>query len=172
MSASLHSVAVVLAHTPAWVWGLYALLLVLGLRRTRDATLPLWRMLILPAVVTLLAISSCIGAGIDALTGIFVGLAAGGAAGWRLEPAGAIRRLPGGRLRLRGEWWTLVQLALVLVLRYLTNVVAAIDPVLHANPAWQLGTLFATAALSGLFLGRTAARLRVCFAPALPSTSA
>ncbi|WP_374625989.1 hypothetical protein [Devosia sp.] len=172
MSASLHSVATVIAHTPVWVWGLYALLLVLGLRRTRDVTLPLWRVLILPAVVTVLAVSSVIGAGLGTMPVILVGLAAGGAAGWRLEPAGAIRRLPGGRLRLRGEWWTLVQLALVLVLRYLTNVVAAIDPVLHANPAWQLGTLFATAALSGLFLGRTAARLRVCFAPALPSTSA
>lgn len=171
MSALLHSVAAVIAHTPAWVWGLYALLLFLGFQRTRDSTLPIWRVLILPAVVTLLALASFIGAGLGALPVMLAGLAAGSAAGWRLEPAGATRRLPDGSLRLHGEWWSFAQLVLVLVFRYVTNVVAAIDPVLNTDPAWHLGTLFASAALSGLFLGRTAARLRVYFAPLVSVSS-
>ena len=75
-------------------------------------------------------------------------------------------RLPDGRLWLRGEWLSLAQIVLVLIFRYVINVVAAMDPVLNANPTWHFSSLLISAALSGLFLGRTAARLRVYFAAA------
>ena len=90
----------------------------------------------------------------------------GGAAGWLLEPNGATRRLPDGRVWLRGEWWSLGQIVLVLIFRYVINVVAALDPALHVDLTWHLSTLFFSTALSGLFLGRAAARLRVYLAAA------
>lgn len=164
MTAFLVSVATVISHTPIWVWPLYALLLFLGFQRTRDSTLPLWRVLILPLAVTLLAISSFIGARLGAMPVMLLGLVVGGYAGLRLERGGATLRLPDGTLRLRGEWWSFAQIVLVLAFRYATNVSAAVDPALNADPAWQLSTLFVSTALSGLFLGRTAARLRVYFA--------
>jgi hypothetical protein len=52
---------------------------------------------------------------------------------------------------------------MVLIFRYATSVAGAMDPVLSANPTWHLTTLGISAALSGLFLGRTAARLRTYF---------
>lgn len=165
MTDILRTIILVIVHTPVWVWGLYALLLFLGLQRTRDSVVPLWRMLILPTVVTLLAISSVTGAGLDAASATLLGLAAGAVAGWPLEGRGSVRRLPGGRLWLRGEWLSLGQIVLVLVARYATNAVGAMNPVLHANPIWHLGTLFVCSLLSGIFLGRTARRLRLCFLP-------
>ncbi len=159
MTDIVRTLILVVVHTPPWVWGLYALLLFLGLQRTRDSVVPLWRMLILPIVVTLLAISSAVGAGLDAVSATLLGLAVGATVGWLLEREGASRRMPGGRIWLHGEWLSLVQIVLVLIARYATNAVSAMNPILHANPIWHLGTLFACSLLSGIFLGRTAKRL-------------
>jgi hypothetical protein len=137
----------IIAHTPIWVWGLYALLLLLGLQRTRDSTIQVWRMLTLPCIVTFLAVLTFIGAGPSALPVMLIGVVAGSAAGWQLEPQGASRRL-------------------VEIFRYVTSVVAAMDPALNADPTWHFTTLFISAALSGVFLGRTAARLRLYVAAA------
>lgn len=166
MTDLVATVAIIVIHTPIWVWALYGLLLFLGLQRTRDSIVPLWRVLILPAVVTVLAISSFISGGPGALSAMLPGLAIGGPAGWYLERSGATRRLPDGTLWLRGEWWTFAQIVVVLVFRYATNVVAAMHPALNADLTWHAGTLFISAVLSALFLGRTAARLRGYFAGA------
>jgi hypothetical protein len=156
----------IIAHTPIWVWGLYALLLLLGLQRTRDSTIQVWRMLTLPCIVTFLAVLTFIGAGPSALPVMLIGVVAGSAAGWQLEPQGASRRLADGRLWLRGEWRSFTQIVLVEIFRYVTSVVAAMDPALNADPTWHFTTLFISAALSGVFLGRTAARLRLYVAAA------
>jgi hypothetical protein len=166
MSTFFSTVTTVVIHTPIWVWPLYALLLFLTFQRTRDSSVPLWRVLILPLVVTLLVILSFVGGGMIALPAMLVGLVIGSTAGWQLERDGATRRLPHGRLWLRGEWWSLALIVVVLVFRYATNVVAALDPALNADLTWHLSTLFISATLSALFLGRTAARLRVYFATA------
>lgn len=166
MNDIARTIIVVIVHTPLWVWGLYALLLFLGVQRIRDSTVSLWRVLILPAVVMLMSILGLVGAGPASLAATLIGLAAGAAAGWPLERPDAIRRMPGGRLWLRGEWLSLIQIMLVLVARYATNAVSAMNPVLNADPVWHLGTLFGCALLSGIFLGRTARRLRVWFGTA------
>ena len=164
MSAWLATVATVVVHTPAWVWPLYALLLFLGFQRTRDSQLQLWRVLMLPIVVTLFAVFTFIGAGLGALPVTLLGLVIGSSAGWQLEREGGTRRLPDGRIWLRGEWWSFAQIVLVMIFRYAVNVVAALAPVLNADPTWHFGTAFISATLSALFLGRTAARQRAYFA--------
>jgi hypothetical protein len=165
MSASFSTIAGIIIHTPIWVWALYALLLFLGFQRTRDSTVSLLRVLILPVVVALLAMSTFISAGLGALPAILLGLVIGSTAGWQLERDDATRRLPDGGLWLRGEWWSFAQLVLVLIFRYVTNVVTAMNPVLNADLTWHFGTLFVSAALSALFLGRASARLRVYLRP-------
>lgn len=166
MTSFITSVITIVIHTPLWVWPLYALLLFLGFQRTRDSSLPLWRVLMLPLVVAVLAIISFIGFGLNALPAILLGLVLGGTAGWRLERDGATRRLPDGRIWLRGEWWSFSQLMLVLVFRYATSVAAALNPTLYTDLTWHLTTGFISATLSALFLGRTAARLRVVLSTA------
>lgn len=143
------------------MWALYALLLFLGFQRTRDSKVSLYRLLILPLVVMALAISSSIAAGFSGLPAVLIGLAIGSALGWQLEREGATSRLADGRVQLRGEWSSFSLLLFVLVFRYATIVAGVMNPVLAADQAWHLGTLGLSAALSGLFLGRTAARLRV-----------
>jgi hypothetical protein len=164
MTAFLASVMTIVLHTPVWVWPLFALLLFLGWQRTRDSTMALWRMLILPTVVTLFALFGFIVVGLGALPAILVGLVIGGAVGWHFERRSDTRRLPDGKVWLRGEWLTFTLLVLIMVFRYVINVVPVLDPVLNADASWHFGTLSISAALSSLFLGRTAARLQAFFA--------
>ena len=97
MTDFLKTVLTIIVHTPIWVWPLYALLLFLGFQRTRDSNVPLWRVLILPAVVALLALFGFVGAGPGGLPAILPGLAIGGLAGWQLERDGAGSAANGGR---------------------------------------------------------------------------
>jgi len=163
MTDIARTIAVAVAHTPAWVWALYGLLLFLGLQRTRDSSVPLIRILILPLVVAGLAIWSSIAVGPTGLPVMLLGLVLGGTVGWHLEREGETRRLAGGRIWLRGEWWSFALLVAMLAFRYATNVVPVMAPALNADPTWHLGSLFLSAALSAMFLGRTSARLRVYF---------
>ncbi|MEQ1900171.1 MAG: hypothetical protein ABL866_05510 [Devosia sp.] len=163
MSDLLRTIAIVVTHTPIWVWGLYGLLLFLGWQRTRDSSVSLVRMLILPLVVAVFAISSFIGGGLSGLPVMLVGLVIGGTGGWLLERDGGTRRLADGRIWLRGEWWSFAQIAVVLNFRYATNVIPIFAPALNANPMWNVSSLFLFAALPALFLGRTAARLNEYF---------
>ena len=82
-----------------------------------------------------------------------------------MQRDGSTRRLPDVSLWLRGEWLTIVQIAMVLVFRYASGVTAGLNPALNGDLTWRLGTMFTSTLLSAMFLGRTAARLRVYFAP-------
>jgi teichoic acid transport system permease protein len=163
MTANLSTVVTIIAHTPLWVWPLYVLLLFLGFQRTRDSSVALFRVLILPVIVILLALLNFVTAGLSALPSMCLGFIIGSAAGWQLESESGTRRLPDGKVWLRGEWWTFAQILLVLIFRYAINIVPFLNPVLNANPTWQFSALFTSAALSALFLGRTVKRLKVYF---------
>jgi len=159
----LRTIVIVAVHTPIWVWPLYGLLLFLGLQRTRDSSGTVLRVLILPLVVAGLAIWSFVGAGLGGLPVSLAGLVVGSTIGWQFERDGATRRLADGKIWLRGEWLSFAQIVVVLVFRYTINVVPFAAPTLNANPIWHMSSLFVSAALSALFLGRTAARLKVYF---------
>jgi hypothetical protein len=163
MNARMPSLLDIVIHTPAWVWIAFALVLYIGYGRTRDRSVSLGRLLLLPAIMTVLVLSGLIGMGLAALPAILAGLIVGGAIGVLLERPGATRRLPDGKVWLRGEWTSLVQIALVFAFRYGTSVVAAVDRQLAANPTWQQGVAFGSALFAALFVGRAAARLRVYF---------
>jgi len=163
MNPLLTTALTIVIHTPIWVWGLYAVLLFLGYQRTRDSTVPLYRVLILPLVVAGLAIATCITGGMAGSPAMLTGLAVGSAAGWLFEHEGATRRLASGQVWLRRDWWSFAQLVTVLIFRYATSAAGAMDPALNADPVWHLTTLAISAALSGLLLGRAAARLRAYF---------
>ncbi len=160
------NILAILSHTPIWVWAIFALVLFLGYQHTRDRTISVWRLLLLPLILLLAAASSYASAGaagLPTVPAVLVGLVIGGVGGWLLERDGATRRLPGGRLWLRGEWGSLVQIVLIFVFRYAIAVIAAVNPMLATDPTWHIATVFVSTLLTALILGRTAARLRIYF---------
>ena len=153
----------ILVHTPIWVWALFAFVLVMGWQRTRDRIVPIWRLLLLPGALLVLTISGWVTAGLASLPAIALGFVAGGTLGWLLVREGSARRLEGNRLWLRGDWWSFLQIVVILVFRYATTVAGIVNPAFAADPVWHPLTLLVSSALTGLFLGRLAARLRVFF---------
>ena len=153
----------ILVHTPTWVWALFAFVLVMGWQRTRDRVVPMWRLLLLPGALLVLTISGWVTAGLASLPAIALGFVAGGTLGWLLVRDGSARRLEGNRLWLRGDWWSFLQIVVILVFRYATTVAGIVNPAFAADPVWHPLTLLVSSALTGLFLGRLAARLRVFF---------
>lgn len=160
----------ILTHTPLYVWVIFGLIAFLGYQRTRDRTVQLWRLLLLPAIMIIVAVSGMIGAGVGVLPAILAGIAVGGVSGWLLEREGATRRLPGGRVWLRGEWWSFVQVLLIFAVRYAVAVMGAANPTFAADPTVHLVIMFVSSLLSAMILGRTLARLRV-YATAVPATA-
>lgn len=156
----------IVTHTPLYVWAIFAFIVFLGYQRTRDRVVHVWRLLLLPAVMIVTAMSGIIGGGLAILPAVLAGFAVGGTGGWLLERDGATRRLPGGRLWLRGEWWSLLQIILIFGFRYSLAVTTAINPAFVGNPTVHLVTAFISSLLSALVLGRTVARLRVFFTTA------
>ena len=154
------TIITVVSHTPLWVWPLYALLLFLAGQGTRARVVPLFRMLILPVVVTVLTISTGIVAGASGLPSILIGFTLGSALGVLFERDDTLRRLPDGRVWLRGEWLSFVQLVVVLVVRYAIAIVSGMYPIINGDPTWHSGSLLVATALSAIFLGRTARKLR------------
>ena len=143
-------------NAPLWVWALLALLVLLGLRATRDRTAPVW-LAVLPAMLVLLPIRTLTGLG-AALpvwlvfaaaygTGIFVGA--------RLQPRWITGRLP-GRVGLRGETLTLALMLLIFLVNYALGVARAIAPDLVAQMAAQIGFAAMTGLPAGIFAGRAA----------------
>ncbi len=164
MTDFVSSFLAIVAHTPVWVWAVLLLVLYLGFQRTRDRTTSIGRLLLLPGVMAILALSNLVSADWSAAPAIAVGIAVGVVGGFLLEREGATRRLPDGRVWLRGEWASMLQVLVVFAVRYASAVVAAVNPDLAASPSWHLGTAFVSAGLAALFVARTTARLRAYYA--------
>jgi len=155
----------IMTHTPIWVWAVFALVTYLGWQRTRDRVVSLWRLLLFPAVIIVIAATGLAHASLGTtLPTMLIALAIGGTAGWLLEREGATRRLPDGKLWVRGEWWSLAQVLAIFGFRYATIAAATVNPGLGAEPVWQIVTTLVSSTLSAMVLGRTLARLRVYLA--------
>lgn len=164
MTSTLMLILAILSHTPIWVWAIFAFVAFMGYQRTRDRTVELWRLLILPVVMVILSATGLVSTmTATTLPAILLGLAAGGTAGWLLEREGATVRQADGRVWLRGEWWSLAQVMLIFVVHYVSAVTAAVNPSLGADPVWQIATSLMSAALSAMVVGRVVARLRAYF---------
>ena len=168
MPTQTPSILDILTHTPWWAWALLAFVLFLGWQATRDRTVVLWRVLILPAVMTVTAATSIAASGWSVTPAVLVGVAVGGAVGWLLEREGATKRLENGRLWLRGEWLTFAQVLTVFAVRYTTTVIGVVNPMLSASFVYHLAIALILSLLSALFLGRTAARLSTYFRRSAP----
>lgn len=166
----------VITHTPPWVWGLLAALVVLGLLQTRDQVVSRPRVLALPLAMGLLSLCSCslafgMHASVQPLW--LLGLALGVALNRPLGLPRQVHLLHDGRFAIGGSWAPLVLMLSIFALRYAVAATLAIAPRLAAEPAFAAaasllyglpaGLLAARAwRVLGLAAGRPAARAALC----------
>ncbi len=155
----------IVSHTPAWVWGLLAALLALGLTQTRMRQVSRWRVLLLPLSILVMGLSSLAPtfSALPLTTLAWVAaLAVGLALRLRIAPrAGTVWRADVQRLQVPGSWVPLAMIVAIFSLRYAVSVLLAL------HPAWQhnLVAMTSVAALygtiSGLLVGGALGLLRV-----------
>ena len=146
----------ILSHTPLWVWPLILYGLYIGWSRTRDRVVSPARLLVLPALISALALYNLVASGfsVTSLLGFACGAVAGALAGTAMARRRPARLLADGRLALQGDWLPLVLVVAIIIIRYAKGIALGVDPAL----AQQAGFVLASAVLSGLFAAMMIAR--------------
>ncbi|ODU99247.1 MAG: hypothetical protein ABT20_17185 [Rubrivivax sp. SCN 70-15] len=150
----------ILRHTPLWVWGLFAALLLLGASQLRPRAVAPLRLLLLPLVLLALGLwSSSAGFVADPRTFVLwlAALLAGGALGRRLPQPAARWDAATQRLWLPGSILPLTLVVLVFGLRYGITVAMILDAGWRDSTAVRLTAPALYGAISGLLSGRALA---------------
>jgi len=156
--------AEILRHTPAWVFVLFVLLLVLGFLQTRTRAVPLPRLALLPLAMlglSVYGIVSGFGAHPLPLACWAAALAAVVAANFALRFSRRVFRSPtGGSFTVPGSWVPLALMMAIFFTRYAVAVALARDAALAAVPGFAAAAGLAYGAFSGVFVARALHILR------------
>lgn len=150
----LHQIA---AHTPAYVWGILAFLVYRGVAASRDRSVGLRSVFILPAVMLALGLQSTAGGfGLVSPAGAawLAGLAAGIALAGRHSASGLAFDRAAGKVQLPGNWWPMALMMAVFAGKFAVAVALAAQPALRASLAFALPACAAFGMLSGAFMAR------------------
>lgn len=156
--------AEILRHTPAWVFGLFALLLWLGLVQTRARSVALPRLALLPLLMlglSLNGVASAFGAHTVALACWGTALAAVAGASLALPSApGASYHPAQRRFSVPGSWLPLGLMMMVFSTKYAVAVSLARVPDLGHAARFVAAVSVLYGAFSGLFFARALRILR------------
>lgn len=149
----------IVTGAPIWVWPLLVLLVVLGWRASRRREVPVAVIFALP-LMGLLSLRAVHGLEAGALAwGLFI--AAYGAGGWSgaVVQRGWIIAKGNGRVTLKGEWLTMVQVVTIFAMNFAAEATRAIAPDIEAGPVFPAVFAAVAGAVAGLFAGRAVAVL-------------
>lgn len=144
----------ILNGVPLWVWPLFVVLLLFGLRATKQRRVPVWVSYLLP-LMGLLSINTAAQTGNTSLVwGMFcAGYIAGTALGYVLQRRWIILKEE-GRITLAGEWVTLITMMTIFLANFVAGTLKAINPELYQSNGFIVVFVFLIACASGVFFGR------------------
>ena len=148
--------ATLVSNIPLWVYPLFLGLLWLGLRATRDRSVSLLLMLALP-LLGLLGLNRAwsLTAADTAVTGFVVAMMLGAGIGFMLQRRWIIAH-EGTRLRVRGEWVTLLSMMSMFLLSFATGMMQGVGLTAVETVGFAAVYGACAGAISGVFLGRAA----------------
>jgi hypothetical protein len=139
----------IVQHTPWWVFPLLAVLVVFGVQALKERKLPLWRLLLIPAVFIAWGATSLVqqvGSSLlfaDWLMSALIG----GAIGWGTSRDDQFRLEESGLMAVKGSALPLVRNLMIFAAKYGLTAAVTIDPMRRAILApWDI-------AVSGLAAG-------------------
>jgi len=151
------SATMIPSHTPAWVWGLLAALIALGLKQARDHVMSRAGLIVMSVVVGLLSLtaaSRAFGATPAVLVTWLLSAAAGTAVFTVLRAPLRAESLSATRFRIGGSWLPMAMLLGVFGLRYVVSAALAVQPGLAQATGFALGASLLYGGFAGLFAGR------------------
>jgi hypothetical protein len=160
----------IVSHTPAYVWGILGFLVYRGVAASRERTVTVREVFILPVVMLALGLQSTAnGFGLESPAGAawLAGLAAGVAMMWRRAGKSFVLDRAAGMVQLRGSWLPMALMMTIFVGKFAMAVALATQPALRGSLAFALPACALFGALSGAFMARplrVAAALRTASA--------
>ncbi len=155
----------ILQGTPGWVWGLLALLVILGLSQSMPRRVSARRIVIVPGIMLALSIAGVVttfGAQPLALAAWAAGVGLAIALGMdAVAPRGARYARESARFELPGSWLPMGLILGLFCIKYGVGVGLAFTPALATNAPFEVGVAFAYGAFSGLFAARAIALRRL-----------
>lgn len=153
----------VLRHTPAWVWGLLAGLVALGVTQLRDREASLLRVSVMPVAMTGLAMWGMAGAfgnspafGQVMLAWMLVAAITFAAIGLTAAPEGTVYDAATRTYFVPGSWIPLALILVVFFTRYVVNVDIAMQPSLTRDATYSIAVGAIYGLSTGIFTGRAA----------------
>jgi uncharacterized membrane protein len=112
---------------PVWVWPLLGALVALGISRMREREMPVWRLLLLPAILVSVSVLTALFGGLNAaaLLALSAGMALGAMVGWWTMRDVEVHRLAGNRVRVRGESVSLMAILAIFASRFAAGMLEA-----------------------------------------------
>ncbi|GGZ09434.1 DUF6622 family protein [Pseudoduganella plicata] len=148
----------IISHTPLYVWAILAFLVHRGVAASRERTMTLRAVAIVPLVMTALALQE-----IDRRFGLagvpFAAWGAGAAAGamvaWHVA-AGSVTGLDhtAGTVTQRGSWLPLAMMLAVFSTRYALAAASAMQPALQHSATFAMSASLLLGLFNGLLAGR------------------
>ncbi|UXN76005.1 hypothetical protein N8D56_25075 (plasmid) [Devosia sp. A8/3-2] len=163
---TLATLADILANTPYWVWLISAVSVWRGLSRTQPREVGIGGLTLMPIVLVGLSLHNLLGDGLTSaiLAGTGMGGLLGLAAGFQLESQFVPQKLDNGRLRLPGEWTSLIMALVIFGTRYIKIVTGIVNPTTAHADAFRGGMAIISAFFLTMLLTRTVLRLRMALA--------
>ncbi len=152
----------ILSNIPLWVFPLFLGLLLLGMRATRDRTIPVLLFYGLP-LLGLLSLGRARGLpeAEVALIALAIGFGIGGILGYALQGRWLVSRSV-KRAEVKGEWLTMICLMGLFIGNFAVGMASGIAPEVAGSAGFAGSFGLVAGLLSGLFAGRA---MRVALAP-------
>ena len=148
----------ILAHTPWWVFAIFALLIYRAVRATRPNVTSLWRMAVIPGILTLWSLAGLAertAPDTRALLAWIVSLAVGAAIGWLMLRGVAVRADHARGLVWRPGDWSYPPLVLaIFVVKYAFGYMSAVEPSRLLDPGFRLAEIMTSGVITGVFVGK------------------
>ncbi len=148
----------ILAHTPAWVFGLLLGLMVLGLQQTRNRQVKLWLAYLLPlgmVILSLVGVTSNFGAQLLTISLWMAGLCSVALVGYQLLPVKNLRYLAdANRFYIPGSWVPLVVILAIFFTKYVVAVLYALGNPITTHAAFMPVLCIVYGGFSGYFVAR------------------
>lgn len=149
----------ILVHTPLWVWGIFAVLLVLGYSRTKPSLVSKKRLAILPGLfiaLSVFGIWSAFGANALGLAGWLAGVAVGLLVNRVLQlPKGVRYDAANKTFAVPGSFVPMVLMMAIFATKYIVAVTMAINHGAAESVLFITGVSMAYGFFSGSFLARS-----------------
>lgn len=156
----------ILVRTPAWVYGLFAVLVAFGIMQSRTSKVGVARAALLPAAMLLWSAHgalSVFGATPAVATAWFAGLASAVMIGQTVLtwPNGLARDTSSNTIIVPGSWVPLALMMAIFFTKFAVNVELIMSPALKTAPSFWVPVCIAYGLFGGLFLSRGMTILRV-----------